>query len=128
MKSILKFSIVLVLLCGSSMTFSADNVSSATTVVDNYMTALMAGDLGQAKKYLAPDLLKQRQALFNNPGYSQELLKTYGNAVYQITGTRLAGTGRVEVDVEITLSQLEIIHTRFTLAGSTGGYQIISEQ
>ncbi len=133
MKFITKFTVILMLLFSSFITFSADNAhtvneSSAIELVKSYMAALMAGDTSQISQLISPKMLEQRQALFNNPDYPTQLQNAYANATYEIIASEVLATGNTQIDVKIELKQLDVMHSRFVVAKINGQFQIVVEQ
>jgi len=57
----------------------------AVASVQAYMNALMAGDIDQVRAHLAPRLLAERQALLDNPTYSQRLQDAYRDAPIEVS-------------------------------------------
>ena len=100
----------------------------ALDTVNSYLNALSTGDINQIKSHLAPDLLKERESLLDNPTYSAALQNTYSNATFEVLGSQTDSSGKVWVDVKISLNQDESIHSRFVLDESNAEYLIISER
>lgn len=100
----------------------------AIDTVSSYLNALSAGDINQIKSHLAPDLLKERESLLDNPTYSLALQNTYSNATFEVLGSQADNSGKVWVDVKISLNQGDSIHSRFMLGETNAKFLIISER
>lgn len=104
------------------------NVAEATAVVNQYMQALMQGDINIARSQLAEKLLKTKMNTFSNPDYPQFLRKLYKNAEYEIVGSELRDNRMVAVDVLITHSGVEKSGFRLWLEDNNGlGLRIFME-
>ena len=56
------------------------NATEATAVVNQYMQALMQGDINTVRGLLDEKLLERKAGMFSNPTYPQFLQKLYNNA------------------------------------------------
>lgn len=133
MKIISQYLTTLLFLLSTMTVISTTQAAGASEVlaidtVSSYLNALTAGDIKQIKSHLAPDLLKERESLLDNPTYSAALQNTYSNATFEVLGSQTDNSGKVWVDVRISLNQNESIHSRFMLSESNAEYLIISEK
>jgi hypothetical protein len=111
----------------SGSSTSTDEVA-AVNVVTNYLQATMVGDVLTIQQYLAPELVKKRQALLNNPSYPQQLSAAYANASYEITDSRALEAEKIQIDTRIRLNNNDTVHSRFVLDKFDDRYLIISEK
>ena len=100
----------------------------AIETINSYLLALSAGNITQIKSHLAPALLKERESLLDNPTYSNTLQNAYSNATFNVLGSQTDSSGKIWVDVNITLNVDESIHSRFLLGETNNKYLIISER
>jgi len=101
---------------------------AAIETVKSYLNALVSGDTSLIRSYLAPQVIKERQALLDNPDYPQTLQNAYRNASIEVLGAGTADSGDVWVDVKIILTGSDAIHSRFVVAKYDQGYLIVDEK
>ena len=103
----------------------ADN--AALGVVQDYLMALMSGDVDEVREALSDRLAEKRSSLLGNPNYPGSLRRAYANAEYRITGSEQVSPNRAKVDAELLLQGNQALNVQFVLETQGSGYKIVSE-
>jgi len=101
-----------------AQTQTSVNVSEATSIANQYMQALINGDINTMRSLLAEKLLKRKANIFSNPDYPQFLKKLYKNAKYEIVNSAGKGKKMTAVDVMITYPNKGISRFRLWIKDS----------
>ena len=106
-------------------TAAADN--DALETVEDYLAALMAGDVEGVRETLGGFLASERDALLSNPNYSTSLRRAYAGADYRIVHSEQLPDGSARVDAELLLADDQALSVQFVLEAQDSGYKIVSE-
>jgi len=108
-----------------------DMETRARNLVSRYFDALTEGDTKSVQTLIGGELLLGRQALLENPEYSNYLIKNYRNSTVSVMNSRQVDSNLVEVGVSIHKSpdeQLELQLLVKSMDETGENLLIVSEQ
>ena len=97
----------------------------AVTVVENYLNALIVGDIDGMKSSLAHGVLQKKAAVLDIPSYDETLRSRYQNAAFSIVDTVPLGGDQTRVDTQITFgSGRPMVASFIVIKDAAGAYRI----
>ncbi|MDP6472608.1 MAG: hypothetical protein QGI81_16640 [Pseudomonadales bacterium] len=110
---------------GHATTRGAD--ADALDAVQDYLGALVAGDVERVRSNLGAALSQQRSALLANPDYPESLRRAYADARFRVTHSEQIAPDRARVDAQLFLGGNQILNVQFVLEAQGFGYKIVYE-
>jgi len=122
--------LLLIPLCKSAdeTAVAGDVDPGALITVENYLIALINGDILSLKSTLSPKLLREKSSVLDSPSYDKTLQSFYANATFRIVNANPDGAGRIKVDTEITLDGGHLMEASFLLVRDADGNYVIDEE
>lgn len=97
-------------------------------VTENFVEALIIGDISTIKSHVAGSLKNQLRTLLNdNKEYSKILRKQYENALYQI-GDPIIDEKRALVDLSIKFAEHKMRFFKIKLEKNKGKWMVVEQQ
>jgi hypothetical protein len=100
----------------------------AVTVVDNYLNALIVGDIEGMKNSLAPGLLQKKAAVLDIPSYDETLRSRYQNATFSIVDSVDLADDRTQIDTQIVFGSGRPMVASFVVVKDAAGDYWIAEE
>jgi hypothetical protein len=100
----------------------------ALITVESYLNSLVAGDISGMKSTLSPGLLLDKASVLDSPSYDATLRSLYANARYKIVKASYLRSGRIRVDVALSLEGDQLMEASFLLTRDNGGSYLICEE
>ena len=131
--------LIRILLYGAILSFStlglaqdlneySDDERDAIAVVENYLYALIAGDIPALEATLGSSLLDEKRQILDSHAYNETLVKRYAGSTFKISGVKTEADGKVTVVSRLRLSGNHLMGAGFILKrDNQGSFKIVDE-
>lgn len=107
---------------------TADADYEVIATVENYLQALVSGDIPGLKQTLSPALLREKESILDSPGYDATLRELYAAATYSVKAVQWVTSVKARIDAELVDGSGNVLETVFLVIQSADGAFLIDQE